>query len=141
MNEFLDLVNASVKAKAVSEDGIEYLILPKDFHQDAARIPYFAFAMGDIIGISEEVPEKFRDIWVSHEQTCLEDSSQFCSELTEVEIAVSRATLSPSDFREFLSIRKSMLAGVLAVQSENVFKPFWEDSLKALNDELRRVER
>lgn len=111
-DELINLILQAATSELVSgyDQNYKVYILPKDFHPVASQIRYFALVDNEkrIVGLSEEVPEKFRDIWIRHEIECGLAEYEACYSITLIEIADAKETLQHAEYREFLEKRTEL---------------------------------
>lgn len=141
MNEFIQLVIDSAIAQEKTGSGIDYLILPKDFHPTATQIPYFAIADKDtgIIAISEQVPKIFKHVWVMHESECLHTNCAKCPEITLKDIEKVKIIFMREELECFLKARLEMFRGVIQAQPQHEWRQYWFQSMAHLDYALSRL--
>ncbi len=140
MNDFIKLILSSAIAKKITGGGIEYLILPRDFHPMAQQIPYFALADKEsgIIAISQDVPKMFQDIWVTHEQACIQSNFVNCAALTKKDIRKVKILYLKDEYMNFLKMRIVMFQAVIDAQPNNPMIPFWKKSFDEIEAAMKR---
>ncbi len=141
MNDFIDFVVKHQKGHATTASGINYLIMPRDFHPMAQQIPYFAIgdAESNIFAISEDVPEIFRSVWVMHEEKCVQNNCSQCVHLTWQDIRKVRTLFFNHEYQTFLEMRLAMYQAILAQQPQSEMWKYWEQSTIALTHALSRL--
>ena len=141
MNDFIKLILSSAIAKKITGGGVEYLILPRDFHPMAQQIPYFALADKEsgIIAISEDVPTEFKEVWVLHEHACIQSDFVNCGTLTTEDIRKVKILYLRDEFMNFLKMRIVMFQAVIDAQPDNAMIPFWKKSFEEIEAAMERA--
>jgi hypothetical protein len=141
MTDFIKLILSSALAKKITGGGVEYLILPRDFHPMALQIPYFALADKEsgIIAISQDVPKMFQDVWVLHEQACIQSDFINCASLTVEDIRKVRILYLRDEYMSFLKMRIVMFQAVIDAQPQNARVPFWKKSFDEIEAAMQRA--
>lgn len=134
MEDFIKLILDCVIEKGATANGVEYVILPRDFHPMATQIPYFAIGIKEpkIIAISEDVPKEFRDVWVLHESECVGSDFKNCGSITAEEIKKVRILYTRKEFSTFLKMRLVMFQAVIDLQPTNEAVEHWKNSFEEL---------
>ncbi|QQS22998.1 hypothetical protein IPM19_00285 [bacterium] len=138
MKKFIQYVINNAQSRAKTRSGINYLVMPRDFHPQAMQIPYFAIAdpASNIYAVSEDVPPGFRSFWVEHEKACAASGYTKCDELTDKEMYKIRLLFLTKEYELYLKLRAAMFEAVVLTQAENPRCKHWKASLERLSREL-----
>lgn len=134
MEDFIKLILDCVIDKGATYKGVEYVVLPRDFHPTAMQIPYFAIGIKEpkIIAISQDVPKEFRDLWVLHESQCVESDFKNCCSITAEDIKKVKILYTHNEFSAFLKMRLVMFQAVIDFQPTNNAVEYWKGSFEEL---------
>jgi hypothetical protein len=133
-DDFVQFLKKHAVFNEKTATGIDYLIMPKDFHPMASKIKYFATADPDTstVAISEEVPPEFRDLWVEHELPCVSSEYKDCTDLTRKEIKAAVDLFDLKTFRKFIECRIALYRTAINCQPDHPHSESMKTTLKLL---------